>query len=85
MEVFFLNEIKKVSFSFQLGQNYNIKLLVRNNLYSLIIDDKVLMTIEDKAKLLDDGGIALIFWDDSLASNSNINLLIEEPHLYSVA
>lgn len=82
---FFLNEIKKVSFSFQLGQNYNIKLLVRNNIYSLIIDDKVLMTIEDKAKLLDDGGIALIFWDDSLASNSNINLLIEEPHLYSVA
>lgn len=81
---YFLNEIQSVPFSFELGKNYNIKLLVKNYFYSFIVDDKVIMTIEDTARLLSDGGIALIFWDDSLESSSNIDLLVENPHLYSV-
>jgi hypothetical protein len=81
---FFLNEIQSVPFSFELKENYNIKLLVKNCFYSFIVNDIVIMTIQDTAKLLGDGGIALIFWDDSLESKSNMDLIIENPHVYTI-
>lgn len=59
---FFFNKMFTKPFSFDMHKKYSIKLLVCSNVYSFIVDDRVLLSIKDNTGI-SKGGFVFVLWD----------------------
>lgn len=60
---FFFHGIQSTPFSFELNRPYKIRVEVINSSYAFVVDNEIVLAVRDKSKLLKEGGIAFIFWD----------------------
>ena len=78
----FFNSFITKEYRFDIGRKYNIQVVVCENRYILLINNKVELSIMSTCSSFNGEDLAIVFWDDS--SKSNINALIESIYLTEI-
>jgi hypothetical protein len=79
---YFFDKLITTPFQFEIGRNYEIQVLVKNNQYAFIVDSVTILSVTDNINMCHGKGIALIFWDE--INNSKIDLSISNLNLIEV-
>lgn len=76
---FFHNHIYSVPCSLKLNTPYNFKILIEDFVFSYFVNDKMILSVYQKKKILKSGNIVLILWDSGI---SNIDSIYKNIHIY---
>jgi hypothetical protein len=72
-----------VPFRFEIGKKYAIQIVVNDNIYSIIVNNKIIMTIKDQITMSKGGGVAFIFYQQ-LNNNGKINVAIDNIQIHTI-
>jgi hypothetical protein len=72
-----------VPFRFEIGKKYAIQIVVTDNIYSIIVNNEIIMTIKDEIVMSKGGGVAFIFYQQ-LNNNGKINVAIENIQIHTI-
>lgn len=80
---FFFMDLKTVPFSFELNKKYKVQIIILENAYSFIVDNKTIMTVEDKKETTHNCyDLAFILWD--YKKHSDIHITIWDFNIFSI-
>lgn len=80
---FFFTDLRTVPFSFELNKKYNVRIIILENAYSFVVDNKTIMTVEDKKGTTHNCyDLAFILWDNK--PHSDIHITIQDFNIFSI-